>query len=79
MKRILITLLWISIPYCQTSKQSSGALNSNIGMSAGAYANTGTDKSEVDGFFEIQFKNGLFSDVWFSNLDMDSEGGEDQG
>ena len=73
MKRILITLLWISIPYCQTSKQSSGALNSNIGMSAGTYANAGTDKLEVDGFFEIQFKNGLFSDVWFSNLDMDSE------
>jgi hypothetical protein len=28
---------------------------------------------EVDGFFEIQFINGLYGDVWFSNLDMDSE------
>ena len=73
MKIILTTLLWFSISFCQTSKQSSGALNSNVGMSAGAYANAGTDKMEVDGFFEIQFINGLYGDVWFSNLDMDSE------
>ena len=73
MKIILTTLLWLSISFCQTSKQSFGALNPNIGMSAGAYANAGTDKMEVDGFFEIQLINGLYGDVWFSNLDMDSE------
>jgi hypothetical protein len=73
MKIILTTLLWLSISFCQTSKQSFGALNPNIGMSAGAYANAGTDKLEVDGFFEIQFINELYGDVWFSNLDMDSE------
>ena len=73
MKIISITLLWFSISFCQTTKQSSGALNPNIGMSAGAYANAGTDKMDVDGFFEIQFINGLYGDVWFSNLDMDSE------
>jgi len=73
MKIISITLLWLSISFCQTAKQSSGALNPNVGMSAGAYANAGTDKMEVDGFFEIQFINGLYGDVWFSNLDMDSE------
>ena len=73
MKLIITTFLWLSISFCQTAKQSSGVLNSNIGMSAGAYANAGTDKLEVDGFFEIQFINGLYGDVWFSNLDMDSE------
>ena len=73
MKIISITLLWLSISFCQTAKQSSGALNPNIGMSAGAYANAGTDKMEVDGFFEIQSINGLYGDVWFSQLDLDSE------
>jgi hypothetical protein len=73
MKIISITLLWLSISFCQTTKQSSGALNSNIGMSAGAYANAGTDKMDVDGFFEIQSINGLYGDVWFSQLDLDSE------
>ena len=72
MKIISITLLWFSISFCQTAKQSSGALNPNIGMSAGTYANAGTDKMDVDGFFDIQFINGLYGDVWFSNLDMDS-------
>ena len=72
MKIISITLLWLSISFCQTAKQSSGALNPNIGMSAGAYANAGTDKMEVDGFFEIQSINGLYGDVWFSQLDLDS-------
>jgi hypothetical protein len=51
MKLIITTLLWLSISYCQTAKQSSGVLNSNIGMSAGTYANAGTDKMDVDGFF----------------------------
>ena len=73
MKLILTILLWLSISFCQTAKQSSGALNPNIGMSAGAYANAGTDKMEVDGFFEIQSINGLYGDVWFSQLDLDSE------
>lgn len=73
MKIILTTLLWLSISFCQTSKQSFGALNPNIGMSAGAYANAGADKMEVDGFFEIQSINGLYGDVWFSQLDLDSE------
>ena len=73
MKIISITLLWLSISFCQTTKQSSSALNSNIGMSAGAYANAGTDKMDVDGFFEIQSINGLYGDVWFSQLDLDSE------
>ena len=73
MKIISITLLWFSISFCQTAKQSFGALNPNIGMSAGTYANAGTDKLEVDGFFEVQSINGLYGDIWFSNLDMDSE------
>jgi hypothetical protein len=73
MKIISITFLWLSILFCQTAKQSFGALNFNVGMSAGAYANAGTDKMEVDGFFEIQSINGLYGDVWFSQLDLDSE------
>jgi hypothetical protein len=28
---------------------------------------------EVDGFFEIQSINGLYGDLWFSQLDLDSE------
>jgi len=73
MKIIYLNLLWLSISFCQTAKQSSSALNSNIGMSAGAYANAGTDKLDVDGFFEIQSINGLYSDIWFSQLDLDLE------
>ena len=73
MKLIITTLLWLSISFCQMSKQSFEALNPNIGMSAGAYANAGADKMEIDGFFEIQSINGLYGDVWFSQLDLDSE------
>ena len=73
MKIILTTLLCFTYSFCQTAKQSFSALNPNIGVSAGTYANAGTDNLELDGFFEIQFINGLYSDVWFSNLDMDPE------
>ena len=73
MKIILTTLICFTYSFCQTAKQSFSALNPNIGVSAGTYANAGTDNLELDGFFEIQFINGLYSDIWFSNLDMDPE------
>ena len=56
MKLIITTLLWLSILFCQSDKQSSSALNPNIGMSTGVFANVGTDKMELDGFFEFQSK-----------------------
>ena len=58
MKIILTTLLCFTYSFCQTAKQSFSALNPNIGVSAGTYANAGTDNLELDGFFEIQFING---------------------
>ena len=72
MKLIITTLLGLSILFCQSDKQSSSALNPNIGMSTGVFANVGTDKMELDGFFEFQSINGLYGDIWFSQLDLDS-------
>lgn len=72
--KILLTILFcFTSSFCQVTNQSSGVLNPNIGLGAGLYANAGNDNMDLDGFFEIQFKNGLYGDVWFSNVDRDPE------
>ena len=63
----------IAIGSAQSVEQGRGMLQSNIGIGAGGFINAGTDGLDVDGFFEIQTRNGLFGEIWVCQLDMDAE------
>ena len=63
----------IVVGSAQSVEQGRGMLQSNIGIGAGGFINAGTDGLEMDGFFEIQTRNGLFGEVWVSQLDMDED------
>ena len=63
----------IAVGSAQSVEQGSGMLQSNIGMGSGGFINAGTDGLEIDGFFEIQTRNGLFGEAWVSQLDMGAE------
>ena len=71
--KIGLFFLMIAVGSAQSVEQGSGMLQSNIGMGSGGFINAGTDGLEMDGFFEIQTRNGLFGEVWVSQLDMDAE------
>ena len=59
--RYLITLIiTLSILVGQKSNQSNPISENQIGMASGIFANYGTAGMEVDGYFEVQTKSGLF-------------------
>ena len=65
--------IMIAIGSAQSVEQGSNILQSNLGTGAGGFINVGTDGLEIDGFFEIQTRNGLFGEAWVSQLDMNPE------
>ena len=65
--------LMIAIGPAQSVDQGSNMLQSKLGTGAGGFINVGTNGLEMDGFFEIQTRNGLFGEAWVSQLDMDAE------
>ena len=71
--KIGLFFLMIAVGSTQSVEQGSSMLQSNIGMGSGGFINAGTAGLEMDGFFEIQTRNGLFGEVWVSQLDMDAE------
>jgi hypothetical protein len=65
--------IMIAIGSAQSVEQGSNILQSKLDTGAGGFINVGTDGLEIDGFFEIQTRNGLFGEAWISQLDMDAE------
>ena len=58
--RAFFLLMTLSIVLGQKSGQNNPIPEIEFGMSSGIYANFGTSDFEIDGFFEIQTKSGLF-------------------
>ena len=63
---LLLVLIVINSGFSQSVGQKESLLSSKIGTRVGGYLNTGTNGLEIDGFFEIQNKNGLFADLWIA-------------
>ena len=57
-KKAGLFFLMIVVGSAQSVEQGRGMLQSNIGIGAGGFINAGTDGLEMDGFFEIQTRNG---------------------
>ena len=58
--RSLFLLIIFSVVMGQKSGQNNPIPENEFGMSSGVYANFGTSDFEIDGFFEIQTRSGLF-------------------
>ena len=58
--RSLFLLIMLSIVMGQKSGQNNPIPENQFGMSSGVFANFGTSDFEIDGFFEIQTRSGLF-------------------
>ena len=60
MRYLIILIITLSILVGQKSNQSNPISENQIGMASGIFANYGTAGMEVDGYFEVQTKSGLF-------------------
>ena len=60
MRYLIILIITLSILVGQKSNQSNPISENQIGMASGIFANYGTAGMEVDGYFEVQGRRGLF-------------------
>jgi len=60
MRHLFRLIIFLSILVGQKSIQSNPISENQIGMASGIFANYGTAGMEVDGYFEVQTKSGLF-------------------
>tara|TARA_B100001250_G_C19712670_1_gene749933 strand:- start:472 stop:1191 length:720 start_codon:yes stop_codon:yes gene_type:complete len=45
----------------------------NFGSEIGSFINIGSDYLEIDGYVELKTRFGIFSDVWFDQIDLDQD------
>ena len=57
---LFILIMLLSMLLGQKSIQTSPVAENNIGIASGLFANYGTSGIEIDGYIELQAKNGLF-------------------
>ena len=60
MRHLFILTIFLSILVGQKSIQSNPISENQIGMASGIFANYGTSGMEIDGYFEVQARSGLF-------------------
>lgn len=60
MRHLFRLIIFLSILVGQKSIQSNPISENQIGMASGIFANYGTAGMEVDGYFEVQGRRGLF-------------------
>ena len=72
MKQIFILIGFISIVFCQDLAQNP-KLGKAFGTNTGVFFNAGTNRLDLEGFFEIQSSQGLFGEIWVMQLDRDAE------
>ena len=60
MRHLFILNIFLSILVGQKSIQSNPISENQIGMASGIFANYGTAGMEIDGYFEVQARSGLF-------------------
>ena len=67
---LVLFLIVIKSGISQSIEKKESLLSPKIGTRVGGYLNAGTNGLEIDGFFEIQNKNGLFADLWITQMEM---------
>jgi len=72
MKKIFILIGFISIVFCQDLAQNP-KLGKTFGTNTGVFFNAGTNRLDLEGFFEFQSSQGLFGEIWVMQLDRDPE------
>ena len=66
---LVLFLIVIKSGISQSIEEKESLLGPKIGTRVGGYLNAGTNGLEIDGFFEIQNKNGLFADLWITQME----------
>ena len=75
--QIFFTLIIILVSHSTTDAQSTfeniDIKNKNFEFELGTFLNIGSEQFEFDGYLEMKTRSGIFSDIWFDQVDLNQD------
>ena len=70
---LIILFLSLSITLGQSIEKLELLDNKSFGSDMGIFLNVGSDQLDIDCFLDFQFSNGLYSEIWVTQIDVNIE------
>ena len=70
---LIIILVFNSITDAQSTFENIDNRSKNFEFELGTFLNIGSEQFEFDGYFEVKTRSGIFSDIWFDQVDLNQD------
>ncbi|MFL2997552.1 MAG: hypothetical protein ACJZ1Q_02240 [Candidatus Neomarinimicrobiota bacterium] len=70
---LIITLVFHSITDAQSTFENIDSRSKNFEFELGTFLNIGSEQFEFDGYLEVKTRSGIFSDIWFDQVDLNQD------
>ena len=71
--RLIVILVFHLFIKAQSTFENVDSKTNNYEFELGTFLNVGSEQFEFDGFIEIKTRSGIFSDIWFDQLDLNQD------
>ena len=70
---LIIILVFHSITDAQSTFENIDSRSKNFEFELGTFLNIGSEQFEFDGYLEVKTRSGIFSDIWFDQVDLNQD------
>ena len=70
---LIIILVFNSITDAQSTFENIDSRSKNFEFELGTFLNIGSEQFEFDGYLEMKTRSGIFSDIWFDQVDLNQD------
>ena len=70
---LIIILVFHSITDAQSTFENIDSRSKNFEFELGTFLNIGLEQFEFDGYLEVKTRSGIFSDIWFDQVDLNQD------
>ena len=70
---LIIILVFNSITDAQSTFENIDNRSKNFEFELGTFLNIGSEQFEFDGYLEVKTRSGIFSDIWFDQVDLNQD------
>ena len=70
---LIIILVSHSITDAQSTFENVDSKTKNFEFELGTFLNIGSEQFEFDGYLEMKTRSGIFSDIWFDQVDLNQD------
>ena len=70
---LIIIIVFHSITDAQSTFENIDSRSKNFEFELGTFLNIGSEQFEFDGYLEMKTRSGIFSDIWFDQVDLNQD------